>query len=93
MQEMKETWVQSLGREYPPIPPEGGNGYPLQYSCLESSMDRGAWLAKSRTQLSTQCMSTIWFHLLWSLSIPIPQTALVVQLIKNPCFYCKGHGV
>ena len=32
-----------------------GNGYPLQYSCLENSMDRGAWQAtvhgvtKSRT--------------------------------------------
>ena len=32
----------------------GGNGNPLQYSCLENSMDRGAWeatahgLAKSR---------------------------------------------
>ena len=23
----------------------GGNGNPLQYSCLENSMDRGAWLA------------------------------------------------
>ena len=22
-----------------------GNGNPLQYSCLEKSMDRGAWLA------------------------------------------------
>ena len=22
--------------------PEGGNGYPLQYSCLENSMDRGS---------------------------------------------------
>ena len=35
-----------------------GNGYPLQYSCLENSMDRGAWLAtdygasKSQTRLS-----------------------------------------
>ena len=34
------------------------NGYPLQYSCLENSMDRGAWWgtvhehAKSWTQLS-----------------------------------------
>ena len=34
------------------------NGYPLQYSCLEISMDRGAWWAivheatKSQTQLS-----------------------------------------
>ena len=24
-------------------PPGEGNGNPLQYSCLESSMDRGAW--------------------------------------------------
>ena len=38
--------------------PREGNGYPLQYSCLENSMDRGAWwamvywVAKSQTQLS-----------------------------------------
>ena len=40
------------------ILPEEGNGNPLQYSCLENSMDRGAWratahgVAKSGTQLS-----------------------------------------
>ena len=31
------------------------NGNPLQYSCLENPMDRGAWfdgVAKSRTRLS-----------------------------------------
>ena len=39
--------------------PGGGNGYPLQYFCLENSMDGGAWRAavhgvtKGRTQLST----------------------------------------
>ena len=38
----------------------GGNGNPLQYSCLENSMDRGAWLAtvhgvtKSWAQLSVR---------------------------------------
>ena len=38
--------------------PEEGNGNPLQYSCLEIPMDRGAWwatvqgVAKSRTWLS-----------------------------------------
>ena len=37
---MQETWVQSLDWE---IPGEG-NGNPLQYSCLENPMDRGAWL-------------------------------------------------
>jgi len=37
--------------------PGGGNGNPLQYSCLENSMDRGAWwatvhsMAKSQTWL------------------------------------------
>ena len=25
--------------------PGEGNGYPLQYSCLKNSMDRGAWQA------------------------------------------------
>ena len=25
--------------------PGEGNGYPLQYSCLENPMDRGAWWA------------------------------------------------
>ena len=27
------------------ISPGEGNGYPLQYSCLEKPMDRGAWRA------------------------------------------------
>ena len=28
--------------------PGGGNGYPLQYSCLENPMDRGACRLQSR---------------------------------------------
>ena len=27
--------------------PGGGDGNPLQYSCLENSMDRGAWWGQS----------------------------------------------
>ena len=52
---MQETWVCSL--DWKGSPGEG-NGNPLQYSCLENLMDRGAWWAsvhgvpKSRTQLS-----------------------------------------
>ena len=44
--------IPGLGRS-----PEGGRGNPLQYSCLENSMDRGAWratlhgVAKSWTRL------------------------------------------
>ena len=41
---MRETWVQSLGRE--DLPGEG-NGNPLQYSCLENPMDGGTWLGYS----------------------------------------------
>ena len=33
--------------------PEEGNGYPLQYSCLESSMDRGAWRESDMTERLT----------------------------------------
>ena len=35
--------VPELGRS-----PGEGNGNPLQYSCLENSMDRGAWWATVR---------------------------------------------
>ena len=33
--------IPGLGRS-----PGEGNGNPLQYSCLENSMDRGAWWAR-----------------------------------------------
>ena len=45
--------IPGLGRS-----PGEQNGYPLQYTCLENSMDRGAWWAtvhrvtKSQTRLS-----------------------------------------
>ena len=55
-------WIPGLGRS-----PEEGNGYPLQYSGLENSMDcivRG--VAKSQTQLSD-------FHFHFS---------LVAQIVK-----------
>ena len=43
----------------------GGDGNPLQYSCLENPMDRGAWWAtvhrveKSQTQLKQLSMHAI----------------------------------
>ena len=46
--------------------PREGNGNPLQYSCLEKSMDGGAWwatvhgVAKSRTWLNQYCVSCTW---------------------------------
>ena len=47
-------WIPGSGRS-----PGEGNGHPLQYSCLENSMDRGSWWAtvqgvtKSQTWLCT----------------------------------------
>ena len=40
--------------------PGGGNGNPLQYSCLENPMDRGAWqavihgVAKNQTRVTME---------------------------------------
>ena len=53
--------------DFPPFKGIGeGNGDPLQYSCLENPMDRGAWwatihgVAKSRTRLTTSvCVKDI----------------------------------
>ena len=52
---VRETWFRSLRWE---DPLKKGNGYPLQYSCLENPVDRGAWwatvhgVAKGQTRLS-----------------------------------------
>ena len=48
--------------------PGGGHGNPLQYSCLENPMDRGAWWAtvhrvvKSRTRLKQLNMHAYYFR-------------------------------
>ena len=72
---MQKTQVQFLGLGE-------GNGYPLQYSGLENSMDRGAWWAtvhgvrKSRTWLS----DTLKF--LWA--------SQVAQWRRTSC-WCRRH--
>ena len=53
-------WIPGLGRS-----PGGGNGNPLQYSCLENPVDRGNWraiargVAKSQTQPSTHACTDL----------------------------------
>ena len=64
---MQETPVKSLGWE----DPWKGNGYPLQYSCLDNSMDRGAQWATVRgvivflyirnEQLEFEIKNVLWF--------------------------------
>ena len=76
-----KTEFQSQRRKWQPT--GEGNGNPLQYSCLENPMDRGAWwaavhgVAKSRTRLSDfpslpasekTVVDIIWGLHLWILS-------------------------
>ena len=55
--------------------PGEGNGNPLQYSCLENPMDRGAWwvtvhrITKSQTLLGTFLLVSFFF-LEWKYLIP-----------------------
>ena len=57
---MKETQVPSLGQE---DPVEKGN--PLQYSCLENPMGRGAWWATVHgvTKSRTKTVLLLWWQL------------------------------
>ena len=63
--------------------PGGGNGKPLQYSCLENSRDRKTWWAtvygvsKSRTQLS-DTHKTIQIHF-----IPFPPVVRACKIVVN----------
>ena len=61
--------IENMKKEYVYIYNGEGNGTPLQYSCLENPMDRGAWwaavhwVAKSQTRLSDFTF-TFYFHAL-----------------------------
>ena len=59
-------WIPGLGKF-----PGEENGYPLQCSCLENSMDRGAWQAtvprvtESQTRLSHLTLSFFFWSILF----------------------------
>ena len=42
--------------------PGGGHGNPLQYSCLENLMDRGAWRATVQRVTKSQTRLKSWAH-------------------------------
>ena len=87
---MWETWLWSLGWEKSL---GTGHGNPLQYSCLEYPMDRGAWRAivhgvsESQTQLSDWAQHSTWdsaqrthmpSHFVWV--IAVAATLCMLQL-------------
>ena len=67
--------IPGLGRS-----PGGGHGNPLEYSCLEKPMGRGAWratvhsVAKSQTQVKQLSMHAQLTY----------RASLVAQVVKNP---------
>ena len=64
MQKTQETQLPSLVWENPPVE---GNGNPLQYSCMEISIDRGAWWAivhgVAKSQICLLILSTCFLIL------------------------------
>ena len=74
--------IPGLGRS-----PGKGNGNPLQYSCLENPMDRGAWqatvhgVAKSQTWLSD--LTFLFFHQKYK--------RLVMIILHEKLFFWKKY--
>ena len=92
---MQETWVRFLGWEE--FPGEG-NGNPLQDSCLENSMDKGAWQAtvygvtKSWTQLKRLSIHTkIAGAESPPLMMPTPTKIALLALLFAP-YLCFRRG-
>ena len=62
-----------------------GNGTPLQYSCLENSMDGGAWwaavygVAQSRTRLTRLSNIHQWMHLVDPRLLIVGKSWLLIQ--------------
>ena len=48
--------------------PGEGNSNPLQYSCLENSMDRGAWWATVHRVSGSRTWLSNWAHSIWAKS-------------------------
>ena len=81
--------IPGLGRS-----PEVGNGNPFQYSCMENSMDRGAWWAKSPRSYKeldmTKQLSTYMY-----MCVCVNQrleTSLVVHWLRLQASNAGGQG-
>ena len=85
---MLETWVHSLGWEYSLEEEMAKAKTPLQYSCLENPMDRGAWWA------TVHGVAESWMQL--SLSLVQPRGGQKTTHMSLPfpaCVFCQEKSV
>ena len=72
-------------------PPGGGNGNPLQYSCLENPMDRGSWGAtvhgakKSQTRLRDWAHHSMWLSLKFFTGLFVFWHTFMLFLVSTSC--------
>ena len=85
--------IPGLGRS-----PGEGNGNPLQYSCLENPMDRGAlWgtahgVVKSRTQLSNFAFTFTLTYKLHLCTFRVHQHSFINTALRS-CFSTEIEGI
>ena len=75
--------IPGLGRS-----PGGGHGTPLQYSCWENPMDRGAWQATVHGVVKSWTWQSVWAHThivnsWWECKMVQPLRKSVWKLIKS----------
>ena len=68
--------------------PGEGNGYPLQYSCLENSMDRGAWQGHKELDTTEQLSPSLSLRLfsVWVLKKKTKKQKYVCSNVIGGCF-------
>ena len=78
----------------------GGHGHPLQYSCLENTMDRRAWwatvhrVAESDTTDTSQRACTLglyWSHLIYSLLTFLYFSFINLSMLSSFIFSVVWH--
>ena len=79
--------IPGLGRS-----PGGGHGNPLQYSCLENPMDRGAWWARVHEAAKSQIQLSDWAAAAGSLSSRDYLAHIVYCSLKKTLMLGKIEG-
>ena len=67
-----------------------GNGYPLQYSCLENSVDRGAWKATVNGSMVSQKGYSLRYHD-WATKTYILDCQF--SSVTQSCLTLRPHGL